>query len=143
MYLNYLVILKLCLIVKTCLYWLTGSQKFHLMKGITESLSGRVAIIHLLGLSQSELEKREKFVKPFLPHLKWIKKVKQKVKKNLSLMNVYKKIWTGSFPQVNQSKTNREIFYKSYIQRDARDILKITDENSFYRFLVAIAARIG
>ena len=31
------------------LYWLTGSQKFHLMHGITESLAGRVGLIDLLG----------------------------------------------------------------------------------------------
>jgi hypothetical protein len=32
--------------------WLTGSQKFHLMRGITESRAGRVAILDLLGLAQ-------------------------------------------------------------------------------------------
>jgi predicted AAA+ superfamily ATPase len=35
------------------MFWLTGSQKFHLMKGISESLAGRVAIIDMLGLSQA------------------------------------------------------------------------------------------
>src|SRR5207249_4815217 len=33
------------------LFWLTGSQQFHLMKGISETLAGRVAIMSLLGLS--------------------------------------------------------------------------------------------
>jgi len=39
---------------KEGLFWLTGSQKFTLMKGITETLAGRVAIIDMLGLSQGE-----------------------------------------------------------------------------------------
>ena len=40
------------------LFWLTGSQKFELMRGITESLAGRVAIIDMLGLSQAERDHR-------------------------------------------------------------------------------------
>ena len=40
------------------LFWLTGSQKFQLMRGITESLAGRVASMDLLGLSQAELDGR-------------------------------------------------------------------------------------
>jgi predicted AAA+ superfamily ATPase len=36
-------------------FWLTGSQKFTLMKGIQESLAGRIAIIDLLGFSYKEI----------------------------------------------------------------------------------------
>ena len=35
--------------------WLTGSQTFHLMKNASESLAGRVGIVQLLGLSNSEI----------------------------------------------------------------------------------------
>ena len=38
-------------------YWLTGSQKFHLMKGVSESLAGRVGILEMTSLSYAE--KRE------------------------------------------------------------------------------------
>ena len=34
-------------------FWLTGSQQFHLMKGVSESLAGRVAVVSLLGLSRA------------------------------------------------------------------------------------------
>src|SRR6266849_1000412 len=30
-------------------FWLTGSQQFHMMKGVRETLAGRVAVINLLG----------------------------------------------------------------------------------------------
>src|SRR5260221_14298080 len=33
-------------------FWLTGSQQFSLMRGITETLAGRVAIVNLLGFSR-------------------------------------------------------------------------------------------
>lgn len=36
-------------------YWLTGSQMFHMMKNISESLAGRVGIVYLLGLSNNEI----------------------------------------------------------------------------------------
>ena len=40
---------------KNGLYWLTGSQKFHLMKGVFESLAGRIGIVDLLGLYDLKL----------------------------------------------------------------------------------------
>jgi predicted AAA+ superfamily ATPase len=40
---------------------LTGSQRFPLMKEVAESLAGRAAIVHLEGLSWSELAQRPPF----------------------------------------------------------------------------------
>nr|WP_303680832.1 AAA family ATPase [Pelodictyon luteolum] len=51
---------------KPGMFWLTGSQQFHLMKGVTESLAGRVAVLNLLGFSEREL-KNDPFAGPFLP----------------------------------------------------------------------------
>ena len=36
-------------------FWLTGSQMFHMMQNISESLAGRAGILNLFGLSNSEL----------------------------------------------------------------------------------------
>ena len=49
------------------LFWLTGSQQFHLMKGVSESLAGRVAVLHLLGLSRRELLGQGLDASPFVP----------------------------------------------------------------------------
>lgn len=133
---------------KNGLFWLTGSQKFHLMKGITESLAGRIAILDLLGLSQAELALRANKSAPFIPTQEWITHAKQRPPKPLSLMDTYEHIWRGSFPRVNDPDgPSRELFYRSYIQtyiqRDVRDVLNISDETTFYHFLVAVAARTG
>ena len=48
-------------------FWLTGSQQFHLMQGVSESLAGRVGIVNLLGFSRRELTGRSSRVEPFLP----------------------------------------------------------------------------
>jgi len=133
---------------KSGMYWLTGSQKFHLMKGITESLAGRVAIVDLLGLSQAEIEERANISGPFLPTIEWIERARESIPKPLTLKQTYERIWRGSFPHLYETKnTDRNRFYQSYvqtyIQRDVKDILKISDENAFHRFLIAVAARTG
>jgi predicted AAA+ superfamily ATPase len=169
---------------KNGLFWLTGSQKFHLMQGITESLAGRVAIIDLLGLAQAEMDGRADQAEPFMPTLGWIDRTKTQIKKPKTLPEIYERIWRGSFPRLWAtgdpkgagngdgsgygfgsgagagnpdgsgsdehmpfSEVNRDIFYKSYvqtyIQRDVRDIVNITDNITFNRFLKAVAARTG
>ena len=47
-------------------FWLTGSQQFHLMQGVSESLAGRVGVVNLLGFSRRELEDDPEAA-PFLP----------------------------------------------------------------------------
>lgn len=128
------------------LFWLTGSQKFHLMEGISESLAGRVAVIDMLGLSQSEIQGRHDTALPFEPTRAWLTQTSQTLKTHLSLMDVYGSIWRGAFPRlVETSEMSRDIFYRSYvqtyIQRDVKSILNITNETAFYKFLTVTAAR--
>ena len=133
---------------KNGMFWLTGSQKFHLMKGITESLAGRVAVLDLLGLSQAEIDHRSQIVTPFVPTPAWIEQAKKRVEEPKRLMDIYERIWRGSFPKVNDAEgPTHNLFYRSYvqtyIQRDVKDILSISDETSFHQFLGAVAARTG
>ena len=39
-------------------YFLTGSQNLLLMKNVSESLAGRISIIHMLGLSTREIRQQ-------------------------------------------------------------------------------------
>ena len=48
-------------------FWLTGSQQFQMMKGISETLAGRVAILDLLGFSGRERHKLDLDLAPFPP----------------------------------------------------------------------------
>lgn len=133
------------------LFWLTGSQKFHLMRGVSETLAGRVAILDLLGLSQAEIANRAATSIPFLPTDAWINHAKLNIKSSINhstLMSVYEAIWRGSFPNVlTHDIALRDIFYNSYvqtyIQRDVRALTQINNEIGFTRFLRAAAARTG
>lgn len=131
------------------LFWLTGSQKFHLMRGVTESLAGRVAIVDLLGLSQAERLGRAESSRPFVPTPEWIAQARQSAAGGIGqLMDVYQRIWLGSYPRlIEQGAAARNLFYRSYIQtyiqRDVQDVLKVSDQLVFNRFLGAVAARTG
>ncbi len=128
-------------------FWITGSQQFHMMKNITESLAGRVAAINLLGFSRRELERHEPFPKPFLPTAASLD-VRAVSGASSSLKSVFKIIWTGSFPALHAGPVrDRNLFYSSYLQtylqRDVRDLTQVGDEQVFLRFVRACAARTG
>ncbi|HAJ80029.1 MAG TPA: ATPase [Fibrobacteres bacterium] len=126
-------------------FWLAGSQKFHLMKGVSESLAGRVGILNLLGFSMRELE-GDSSAAPFLPTPE--KLAKRAISKTLLLPELFKKIWTGSFPALYQSPpAEHDLFYSSYVetylQRDVRALANVGNESAFLKFLRACAARTG
>ncbi len=129
------------------MFWLTGSQQFHLMKGVSESLAGRVGVVQLLGLSRREISGEAPETAPFLPIPENIR-VRSKTAAKLSLKELYRIIWRGSYPTVALNKdTDRDLFYSSYVQtylqRDVRDLARVGDETAFLRFMRAVAARTG
>ena len=129
------------------MFWLTGSQQFLMMKGISETLAGRVAILNLLGFSNRERHKLNLNVEPFFPAAKEI--ITREIHSASSkLKDVYKDIWLGSFPSlIAGTVTNRDLFYSSYLQtylqRDVKDLTQVGNERSFVRFIKACAARTG
>ena len=132
---------------KPGMFWLTGSQQFHMMKGVSESLAGRVGVVNLLGLSRGELIGRSDKAEPFLPTDDIIKN-QLKDGETLSLKTLYQCIWRGSFPAIAiDEAVDRDLFYSSYVQtylqRDIRDLARVGDEMAFLRFLRAVAARTG
>lgn len=130
------------------MFWLTGSQKFHLMKGITETLAGRIAIIDMLGLSQAEILGDAEQSVPFIPTKEWLGHSKGLKRKKRDLKSIYHAIWQGSYPKlIADPKASRDVFYRSYIQtyisRDVQEYTKVGDLTAYHRFLRAAAARTG
>ena len=128
-------------------YWLTGSQQFHLMKNVSESLAGRVGILDLMGLSLVELSQTPNN-EPFFPDLEYIEKRREN-HKNYSTSNIFKIIYNGSFPALNNQDEfqDRNAFYsayiRTYIERDIRDLSSISNEMKFLNFIRVVAARTG
>ena len=128
-------------------YWLTGSQQFHLMKNVSESLAGRVGILDLMGLSLAELSQTPNN-EPFFPDLEYIEKRREN-HKNYSTSDIFKIIYNGSFPALNNQDEfqDRNAFYsayiRTYIERDIRDLSSISNEMKFLNFIRVVAAGTG
>ena len=127
-------------------FWLTGSQQFAMMKNISDSLAGRVAIIDMLGISLSEEENRPT-TPPFIPREEDLL-ARQQSAGALSIQDVYTKIWRGSFPDVVVADgKNWESFYSSYLtsytEKDVRDYHRVDDLMQFRKFMQVVAARTG
>jgi len=127
---------------KKGMFWLTGSQQFHLMRNVSESLAGRVVVLELQGLSQSEKQRRLS-IEPFLPN---------NILSNgfcaMDVTDVYDNILKGSYPELFAiPQVDRSMFYasylKTYIERDIRELINVADEHSFVKFVRVAAARTG
>ncbi len=121
---------------------LTGSQTFHLMKGVSESLAGRVAILELSGLSLREVlgsEEREPFTpRPYDAYRGF---------PTPESLNLWHRIHRGSLPALASEGIGWERYYRDYVrtylEQDVRNLVTVQDEEAFYRFLIACAARSG
>jgi len=130
---------------KAGMFWLTGSQQFQMMKGVSETLAGRVAVMNLLGFSGRERHRLRLDVPPFLPAPERLKE-REASAVALGLKKAYQDIWLGSFPALTAGPAkDRDLFYSSYLQtylqRDVKDLAQVGSEASFLRFLKACAAR--
>ena len=126
-------------------FWLTGSQIFKLMRGVQESLAGRVAVLSMTSLSQAEVSGGQ--MEPFIVDLQKLKK-RSEERKVADTRGIFERIYRGSMPAIiNGTTSNSKIFYSSYIstyiERDVKELSDSIDSLHFLRFMTAAAARCG
>ena len=126
------------------MYLMTGSQAFVLMKNVSETLAGRVGILELQGISLREQFDIE-FNKPFIPNEEYIS---EREKNITEYTNLWQRIHRGYMPElVFNDRKKWEFFYSSYVQtyieRDVRDLINISDESKFLKFMISLASRSG
>lgn len=121
------------------LFWLTGSQKFRMMKNVSESLAGRVAVLDMSSLSMSEVQGFDKGV--FSPDLVSLKK---RQFSKMDVNEIFELIFQGGMPKIVTKGIDRERYYMDYVntflERDIKDLSQVGKLNAFYQFLVYIAA---
>ncbi len=127
-------------------FFLCGSQQFQMMKGISESLSGRIGLVTLLGFSLRE-KYGVSFDAPFLPTEDYFAE-RRKQLANISYDDVWKTIHRGSMPELSANDDfDWQMFYaayvRTYIERDVRELSEIGDEVRFTRFMTVAAASTG
>ncbi len=102
---------------------LTGSQRFGVLSGITQSLAGRAAHLELLPFSLSELSDS-------IP--------------SYTLDGI---LYSGLYPPVHDRELDPGIwagnYIRSYVERDVRRLINVKDLSVFQRFVGLCAGRIG
>lgn len=103
---------------------LSGSQNFHLMQNISQSLAGRVALFRLFPFDFQELRSA-----------------------NLMSENYTDNLVKGFYPAIYDRNIPAKTFYsnyiQTYIQRDVSDLIAIKDLRLFQNFLALCATRAG
>lgn len=105
---------------------LTGSQRFELMKNVSESLAGRIAIFHLESLSALELRQAD-----------------TKNPEDIALVHLrggYPELWKS--PAIDRAAWFED-YIRTYIERDLQELVQVKDLIAFRRFLGILAARAG
>lgn len=113
---------------RTGQYLLTGSQNFSMMRGVSESLSGRISILECHSLSAGEISAR-------------------KPAQKLSARQTLKWMIQGGYPEIHARRLDPERFYAdytaTYLERDVRQLLNVRDLSVFNKFLRLLALRSG
>jgi uncharacterized protein len=106
---------------------ITGSQQFGLLGSITQSLAGRVGLVQLLPLSRRELSAA-----------------------GLAGKSLEQTVWMGGYPalfdpnrQLDEPAQWLGAYAATYIERDVRQVLEVSNLSLFQRFVLMCAARTG
>lgn len=123
--------------------WLTSSQRLDMIKNVTESLAGRMAIFELLPLSLYERQGKAFEQKPYLPN----GSLPNPVLNRKELGDIWSLIWQGAYPDViGMSESERYEFFNhllhTYIEHDIQHA-GVSKINDFQRFLGILATHIG
>lgn len=118
---------------------LTGSQQFHLMEKVSQTLAGRTAVVNLLPLSLDELRGQET-ADPW------------RLDETLSASDIppfslQEITFKGFYPRIHDKDLEPQdwlsAYYRTYVERDVRDLANIGNLETFQRFVRLCAARSG
>lgn len=103
---------------------LTGSHQLDLTEAMTQSLAGRAGILNLLPFSINELKKAKMEYKNFQDY-----------------------VYRGFLPRVYDQKQRPlqaySNYYRTYVERDVRQIINLKEQNVFEAFMKLLAGRVG
>ena len=122
---------------------LSGSQNFLLMHRISQTLAGRCAVLRLLPFSRAELigapiRDAARLVVP---------RPSATSKKSDPSAALFEMLFTGFYPRIHDKHLRPQTwlanYYRTYLERDVRDLLNVGDIEAFGRFVRLCAGRSG
>ena len=126
------------------MYILTGSNKFELQQGISDSLAGRCGVIEMASFSR--IEKYDQDGKPFDPDIETL--LKREKKGDIPYRTKaegFEDIYIGGMPDVVLKKSKRDIYFRSYIdtyiEKDVKRLISEDSETVFRNFISLVALR--
>lgn len=126
------------------MYVLTGSNRFELQQGISDSLAGRCGVVEMASFSQ--VEKNEISAHFFTPKIDKLIKLEQLSKlKYKTRKQIFEEIFNGGMPDIYTEVSEREVYFKSYvatyIEKDVKKMISATSEMQFRNFMSIVALR--
>jgi predicted AAA+ superfamily ATPase len=131
---------------KPGMYLLTGSQQWSVMKALSDSLAGRIIILTLEGFSLSEIYQQE-------PEQSWLERwlvnpdnlIQNRPKRMNVQRTLYEQLWRGWLPEADVLPSDAitefyEAYVRTYIERDVRVFMDVSDLREFGRFLQLVCA---
>lgn len=117
---------------------LTGSQNLLLMESVSQTLAGRTALLRLFPFSLAELHGRPRLdasslaeARPAAP----------------PTAELWETLWAGFYPRIHDRELDpREWladYFRTYVERDLRELMQISDLRAFETFVRLAAARTG
>lgn len=123
------------------LYCLSGSQPYQLMQGVSESLSGRIRVLEMNGLSLREIM-GDDFAQRVVPTDEYVRSRAKTARDPGALWQI---IHRGGYPEMQNPELDWSAYYadyvKTYLERDVRSLKAVHDLTSFRQFMVAVASR--
>lgn len=126
------------------MYILTGSNRFELQQGISDSLAGRCAVIEMSSFSQAEKTGVSSHL--FTPRIESIMEYASTARAAYKTRSrVFEDIFTGGMPDICTGNSERDIYFKSYvntyIEKDVRKLISASGEIQFRNFISLVALR--
>jgi predicted AAA+ superfamily ATPase len=99
---------------------LTGSNQFLLMKGVAQSLAGRIALLKLLPFTFAECPPGD---------------------------DIAERIRLGGYPRIHDRRLDpfewHLSYIETYVEKDLKDLIRVADLGVFRRFLTLLASQCG
>ena len=127
-------------------FFMCGSQQFKMMKGVSESLAGRIGLCTLLGFSLRETHAVDCSL-PFIPTEEYFSAREQNLA-DITYDEVWNTVQRGLMPELFINPNfSWQLYYsayvRTYIERDVRELSEIGDTVKFTNFMIAAAASTG
>ena len=125
------------------MYVLTGSNRFELQQGISDSLAGRCGIIEMASFTQSEKEQRKEW--EFSPELSAIRQRDAGDDPKKTRPEIFRETFQGGMRDICTGVAERDIYFRSYvstyIEKDVRKLINASSEMQFRNFISIVALR--